>query len=165
MNVKFFSRFLLNIFCLAVLAWLQSPTANGLFSPGGGFGFGSAMNTPRAGTAPRTPRTPTNTTSFFFSDVASLPRNSEFGSPRASPRGDNGGAGKRGPQGVYSSMICISPLASKNRKGNSQPQTPMNYNDVFASPREIAGNDDQRIFRTSANLLPRVPSRESETEA
>jgi len=119
-----------------VLAWLQSPTANGLFSPGGGLGFGSAMNTPRAGTAPRTPRTPTNTTSFFFSDVASLPRNNEFGSPRASPKGDSVGAGKRGPQGVYSSMICISPLASKNRKGSSQPQTPMNYNDVFASPRE-----------------------------
>lgn len=115
-----------------VLAWLQSPTANGLFSPGGG--LGSAMNTPRAA-APRTPRTPTNTTSFFFSDVASLPKNSEFGSPR----GDNAG-GKRGgingPQGVYSSMICISPVAPKNRKGASQPQTPVNYNDVFASPRD-----------------------------
>jgi hypothetical protein len=36
---------------------------------------------------------------------------------------------------VYSSMICISPLESSKRKGASQPQTPMNYNDVFASPR------------------------------
>jgi hypothetical protein len=71
-------------------------------------------------------------TSFFFSDVESLPRNTEF----PSPKGD-GAAGKRanGPQGVYSSMICISPLESSKRKGASQPQTPMNYNDVFASPR------------------------------
>lgn len=117
-----------------VLAWLQSPTTNGLFSPGGGLGL--ALNTPGgAPTAPRTPRTPTMSTSFFFSDVASLPRNTEFPSPKA-----EGAAGIRGgvsgPQGVYSSMICISPLESSKRKGTGQPQTPMNYNDVFASPCE-----------------------------
>mmetsp|Transcript_2210 Transcript_2210/g.3491 ORF Transcript_2210/g.3491 Transcript_2210/m.3491 type:complete len:871 (+) Transcript_2210:262-2874(+) len=83
-----------------VLAWLQSPTANGLFSPGGG--LGSALNTPRA----RTPRTPTHT-SFFFSDVASLPRNGEFASPKSKRGGASGG---------MSSMISISPLASSKRR-------------------------------------------------
>jgi len=65
-----------------------------------------------------------------------LPRNNEFGSPKGEAAGGRRGGGISGPQGVYSSMICISPLAPKNRKGTSQPQTPMNYNDVFASPRE-----------------------------
>lgn len=113
-----------------VLAWLQSPTANGLFSPGG---LGSALNTPRGVTAPRTPRTPTMSTSFFFSDVASLPRNTEF-SPKAEGEGAKRG-GVNGPQGVYSSIICISPLSSKRIRGAAQPETPINYNDVFASPR------------------------------
>lgn len=81
-------------FPLLVLAWLQSPTANGLFSPGGG--LGSALNTPRG--IPRTPRTPTHT-SFFFSDVASLPRNGEFASPKNKRPG----------------MISISPLAPKRK--------------------------------------------------
>ena len=79
-----------------VLAWLnspQSPTAHGLFSPGGG--LGSALNTPRT---TRTPRTPTHT-SFFFSDVASLPRNGEFASPKNKRPG----------------MISISPLAPKRK--------------------------------------------------
>ncbi|KAI2504173.1 hypothetical protein MHU86_10287 [Fragilaria crotonensis] len=75
-----------------VLAWLQSPSSNGLFSPGG---LGSALNTPRA---PRTPRTPTHT-SFFFSDVASFPRNGEFASPKNKRPG----------------MISISPLAPKRK--------------------------------------------------
>eukprot|EP00521_Asterionellopsis_glacialis_P017153 CAMPEP_0195296550 /NCGR_PEP_ID=MMETSP0707-20130614/19672_1 /TAXON_ID=33640 /ORGANISM="Asterionellopsis glacialis, Strain CCMP134" /LENGTH=1126 /DNA_ID=CAMNT_0040358085 /DNA_START=428 /DNA_END=3808 /DNA_ORIENTATION=- len=126
-----------------VLAWLQSPTAHGLFSPGG---MGSTLNTPRgyytAGPgAPRTPRTPTVSTSFFFSDVASLPRNGEFQSPK--PQGDAGGgatgsaANKRDRTG--GNMICISPLASSKQKGGggskSEQNTPMNYKDIFASPR------------------------------
>lgn len=111
-----------------VLAWLQSPTANGLFSPGG---FGSMLNTPRG--APRTPRTPTVSTSFFFSDVAGLPRSGDYAiSPK--PGGDNG---KRG-RGGYSNIICISPLASSKTKNGAISHTPpsINYKDMFASPAE-----------------------------
>lgn len=109
-----------------MLAWLQSPTANGLFSPGG---LGSVGNTPRGIGAPRTPRTPTVSTSFFFSDVASLPKNGEFTSPK--PPGVDV-SGKR-----MSSMISISPLASSKRNGarHQRDATPVNYRDVFASPR------------------------------
>lgn len=110
-----------------VLAWLQSPTINGLFSPGG---LGSAHGTPRGFGGPRTPRTPTVSTSFFFSDVASLPRHGEFASPKPGTGSRQGGAAG------MSSMICISPLASSKRKhGDSRTNTPMNYKDVFASPR------------------------------
>ena len=117
-----------------VLAWLHSPTANGLFSPGGG--LGSIMNTPRGGASfgggPRTPRTPTVSTSFFFSDVAGLPRSGDYVSPKP------GGAdpGKRGGGRGLSNIICISPLASSRSKNGSSNQatTPINYKDVFASP-------------------------------
>uniref|UniRef100_A0A7S1VUZ6 AP2/ERF domain-containing protein n=1 Tax=Grammatophora oceanica TaxID=210454 RepID=A0A7S1VUZ6_9STRA len=100
-----------------VLSWLQSPTANGLFSPGG---LASIVNTPRGSGGPRTPRTPTVSTSFFFQDVASLPAGAELSD------------GKR-----VSSMICISPLASsKRRNRDSRQSTPsINYREVFASPR------------------------------
>jgi hypothetical protein len=111
-----------------VLAWLQSPSANGLFSPGG---FGSMLNTPKG--APRTPRTPTVSTSFFFSDVAGLPRSGDYAiSPK--PGGDNG---KRG-RGGYSNIICISPLASSKTKNGISSHTPptINYKDMFASPAE-----------------------------
>lgn len=119
---------------LAVLAWLHSPTANGLFSPGGG--LGSIMNTPRGGASltggPRTPRTPTVSTSFFFSDVAGLPRSGDYISPK--PGGVE--AGKRGGGRGLSNIICISPLASTRSKNGSSNQatTPINYKDVFASP-------------------------------
>jgi hypothetical protein len=105
-----------------VLAWLQSPTAQGLFSPGA---LGSVMNTPAA----RTPRTPTVSTSFFFSDVASLPRHD---SPKAAENDD-----KKSQKGGISNIICISPLASsRNRTGTPAASTPMNFMDFFASPRE-----------------------------
>ena len=105
---------------MLVLAWLQSPTGHGLFSPGGG--FGSALNTPR-GAAPRTPRTPTQT-SFFFSDVASLPRNGEFASPK-----------KR--QG----MISISPLAPKRK--NDPRSMPL----LGESPKlDIMSSTEQEIM-------------------
>lgn len=112
-----------------VLAWLQSPTAHGLFSPGG---YGSVTNTPAPG-APRTPRTPTVSTSFFFSDVASLPRNEQV-SPKPA---DNE---KKSNKGGISNIICISPLASsRNRTGGTPAaSTPMNFKDFFASPRERA---------------------------
>lgn len=107
-----------------VLAWLQSPTSNGLFSPGG---FASMLNTPRG--APRTPRTPTVSTSFFFSDVAGLPRSGDYAiSPKT---GENGKRGGRG----YSNIICISPLASsKTKNGTSHTPPSINYRDMFASP-------------------------------
>eukprot|EP00339_Tiarina_fusa_P000571 CAMPEP_0116999132 /NCGR_PEP_ID=MMETSP0472-20121206/1955_1 /TAXON_ID=693140 ORGANISM="Tiarina fusus, Strain LIS" /NCGR_SAMPLE_ID=MMETSP0472 /ASSEMBLY_ACC=CAM_ASM_000603 /LENGTH=969 /DNA_ID=CAMNT_0004698481 /DNA_START=187 /DNA_END=3096 /DNA_ORIENTATION=+ len=112
-----------------VLAWLQSPTANGLFSPGG---LGSIMNTPRGG--PRTPRTPTVSTSFFFSDVAGLPRSGDV-SPKPGGEGGKRGGSQRG----YSNIICISPLASSKAKngGSKEANTPtINYKDMFASPAE-----------------------------
>mmetsp|Transcript_11937 Transcript_11937/g.18381 ORF Transcript_11937/g.18381 Transcript_11937/m.18381 type:complete len:881 (-) Transcript_11937:113-2755(-) len=127
-----------------VLAWLQSPTTNGLFSPGGG--FGSVSNTPRA--APRTPRTPTmSTTSFFFTDVASLPRNGDFASPKE-PKGQRGGM----------TSISISPLASSKRKP-SRNNTPINYKEVFASPG--GQSISHQIKPRSMPLLGESPSGKS----
>ena len=144
-----------------VLAWLHSPTANGLFSPGG---LGSMLNTPRAGgtgSILRTPHTPTFSTSFFFSDVAGLPRG-DCASPTKSPakshigvaaaagggatatnasdpggkqRGTNNGRGNN-------NIICISPLSSyhKSKNGPLGPNSPkINYKDMFASPAERSG--------------------------
>eukprot|EP00546_Thalassionema_frauenfeldii_P010354 CAMPEP_0178910146 /NCGR_PEP_ID=MMETSP0786-20121207/8931_1 /TAXON_ID=186022 /ORGANISM="Thalassionema frauenfeldii, Strain CCMP 1798" /LENGTH=856 /DNA_ID=CAMNT_0020582357 /DNA_START=197 /DNA_END=2767 /DNA_ORIENTATION=- len=130
-----------------VLAWLQSPTANGLFSPGGG--FGSVSNTPRgAPRTPRTPRTPTmSTTSFFFSDVASLPRNGDFASPKE-PKSQRGGM----------TSISISPLASSKRKA-SRNNTPINYKEVFASPG--GQSSSHSIKPRSMPLLGESPSGKS----
>jgi len=113
----------------SVLAWLQSPTTNGLFSPGG---FSSMLNTPRG--APRTPRTPTVSTSFFFSDVAGLPGGGEMSPKPGSEAKKNGGRG-------VSSIICISPLASSKIKDNiNSGYTPtINYKDMFASPEKGRG--------------------------
>ncbi|GAX29432.1 hypothetical protein FisN_16Hh127 [Fistulifera solaris] len=101
-----------------VLAWLQSPTANGLFSPGG---YGALLNTPGG---PRTPRTPTVSTSFFFSDVASLPRGD-------TPAAREESASKRKN---ISSIICISPLSSSKARTGTTP--PANLKDMFSSPQE-----------------------------
>lgn len=90
------------------------------------------MNTPRGLKAPPTPGTPTVSQSFFFSDVASLPRNGDF-TPH---KGDKKKSPKRG--GGLSNIICISPLASsKNRPGPHASNTPINYHDVFASPNPL----------------------------
>jgi hypothetical protein len=135
-----------------VLAWLQSPTANGFFSPGG---YGSIMNTPHAAGAPRTPRTPTVSTSFFFSDVASLPR----GSDNLTPKGES--ASKRAQKGI-SNIICISPLASsKARSGtNTNTNTPVNLKDVFASPQEKNPRSLPMLNGTPSNPnRSRVPQR------
>lgn len=109
-----------------VLNWLQSPTVNGLFSPGG---LNSIMNTPKGPLVPRTPGTPTLSTSFFFSDVAGL---------------KNGDTPKRGeetaksPKKGLSSIICISPLASTRNRGHAHSiNTPINYHDIFASPNPL----------------------------
>lgn len=131
-----------------VLAWLQSPTGNGLFSPGG---FGSIMGspsarvgltprsgltprglTPRGGLGPRTPRTPTVSTSFFFSDVAGLPQSGDHLSPK--PSGDGGK--RTGSKGAYSNIICISPLASTKGKNGSSHTPTINFKEMFASPAE-----------------------------
>ncbi len=101
-----------------VLAWLQSPTANGLFSPGG---YGTLLNTPGG---PRTPRTPTVSTSFFFSDVASLTRGD-------TPAAREESASKRKS---ISSIICISPLSSSKARTGATP--PANLKDMFSSPQE-----------------------------
>lgn len=111
----------------SVLNWLQSPTANGLFSPGG---LSSIMNTPKGALMPRTPGTPTVSTSFFFSDVAGLPRN-----------GDTPKRGEeivKSPKKGLSNIICISPLASTRNRGTANAaNTPINYHDIFASPNPL----------------------------
>ncbi|KAL3912867.1 MAG: hypothetical protein SGILL_006722 [Bacillariaceae sp.] len=117
-----------------VLSWLHSPSANGLFSPGGG--LGSMVNTPKGG-VPRTPHTPTvSSTSFFFSDVAGLPRGSEMSSP------SKGGLQKRSAGGA-NSTICISPLSSHKAKGGIasalSPKSPKLDMGMFASPAERSG--------------------------
>lgn len=121
-----------------VLAWLHSPNSNGLFSPGG---LGSMLNTPKAG-LPRTPRTPSVSTSFFFSDAAALPLGDMSSSPKS------GGEAK---SGTGRSNICISPMSSTVRSKNGQTalQSPtrINYRDVFASPAE----------RSSLSLLKSPP--------
>lgn len=129
-----------------VLNWLQSPTANGLFSPGGG--LNSIMNTPRGPIVPRTPGTPTVSTSFFFSDVASLPRNGD-NTPKL---GDAEPA--KSPKKGLSNIICISPLASsRNRNGGSHAgNTPINYHDVFASPNPLFDDTPmKRLAKRSAS--------------
>jgi len=121
-----------------VLAWLHSPTANDLFSPGG---LGSMLNTPRGG-VPKAPHTPTFSTSFFFSDVAGLPRGGECASPKSGALAAASENEKRSGNGRgNNNIICISPLSSYKTK-NSQlgPNSPkINYKDMFASPAERSG--------------------------
>jgi hypothetical protein len=157
-------------------AWLHSPTGQGFFSPGGL--LGSQVNTPRGaymgGITPRTPRTPTAGTSFFFSDAS--PRRGEFVSPKGAAGGENGG-NARGNGSLHAShplnnMICISPLASSKRMqgkvANEGPgRTPyshrreeshassVNYDDVFESPRvSISGTDSARGTPLKPRNLP-----------
>mmetsp|Transcript_19780 Transcript_19780/g.46269 ORF Transcript_19780/g.46269 Transcript_19780/m.46269 type:complete len:969 (-) Transcript_19780:19-2925(-) len=121
-----------------VLAWLQSPTANDFFSPGG---LGSMLNTPRSGVL-KGPHTPTFSTSFFFSDVAGLPRGGECASPKAGATAAASENEKRGGNGRgNNNIICISPLSSYKTKGNQLgPNSPkINYKDMFASPVERSG--------------------------
>jgi len=99
-----------------VLAWLQSPTANGLFSPGG---YANIMGTPGG---PKTPRTPTVSTSFFFSDVASLAKGEDSETP------------KNGKKKGIANIICISPLASSKARNGATP--PVNMKEIFMSPEE-----------------------------
>eukprot|EP00529_Nitzschia_sp_RCC80_P006208 CAMPEP_0113522154 /NCGR_PEP_ID=MMETSP0014_2-20120614/45039_1 /TAXON_ID=2857 /ORGANISM="Nitzschia sp." /LENGTH=974 /DNA_ID=CAMNT_0000420195 /DNA_START=487 /DNA_END=3411 /DNA_ORIENTATION=- /assembly_acc=CAM_ASM_000159 len=144
-----------------VLAWLHSPNSNGLFSPGG---LGSMLNTPKGGGGggvssglTRTPRTPTVSTSFFFSDVASLPLGGGDESPNAN-NNNNGGITKRG---TGRGNICISPVLQGARGGGGQKggsnsgggavgtstpqpsslQSParINFKEIFASPAERSG--------------------------
>lgn len=121
-----------------VLAWLHSPTANGLFSPGG---LGSMLNTPR-GAFPKTPHTPTFSTSFFFSDVAGLPRGGDCSSPKSGAANGASDTDKRnGNSRGNNNIICISPLSTYKTKGNQLgPNSPkINYKEMFASPAERSG--------------------------
>ena len=116
-----------------VLAWLHSPTGNELFSPGG---IGSMLNTPKAGIT-KTPNTPTFSTSFFFSDVAGLPRGGECTSPKPGAAAVASDNEKRTAAGRSSNnIICISPLASY-KKGPHSPK--IDYKQMFASPAERSG--------------------------
>lgn len=88
------------------------------------------MNTPKGPLVPRTPGTPTVSTSFFFSDVAGLPRNGD--TPK---RGEEAA---KSPKKGLSNIICISPLASTRNRGTANAaHTPINYNDIFASPNPL----------------------------
>lgn len=121
-----------------VLAWLHSPTANDLFSPGG---LGSMLNTPRGGVL-KAPHTPTFSTSFFFSDVAGLPRGGESTSPKSGATAAASENEKRSGNGRgNNNIICISPLSSyKTKNGQLGPNSPkINYKDMFASPAERSG--------------------------
>jgi len=122
----------------SVLAWLQSPSVNNMFSPGG---LGSMLNTPR-GAVSKEPPTPTFSTSFFFSDVAGLPRGGEFLSPKSGAANGASDGDKRSGNGRgNNNIICISPLSSYKTKGNQVgPNSPkINYKDMFASPAERSG--------------------------
>jgi hypothetical protein len=112
-----------------VLAWLQSPT--GMFSPGG---FAPSLNnTPIR----KTPRTPVVSTSFFFSDVASLPMNA------GRSRNDGNGAGER-----YSS--AASEITSETYNDNRNNYTTMgnghgmhsNTNVVCVSPMIVTSKTE-----------------------
>eukprot|EP00536_Pseudo-nitzschia_multiseries_P015413 jgi/Psemu1/42459/gm1.42459_g len=115
-----------------VLAWLHSPTVNGIFSPG----LGSMLNTPRGG-FPKAPPTPTFSTSFFFSDVAGLPRGGECASPKSGVANNVSDNDKRSGNGRNNNnIICISPLSTYKIKGNGPSSPKINYKDMFASPAE-----------------------------
>ncbi len=149
-----------NFFSTSALPWL-SPTAYSLFSPGGG--IASAINTPGgmfSSAIPRTPRTPNGTR-------LSLPLTSDA----------VGADGKKKTPGI-SSMICVSPLASRkssnttvsikgektqNSTGNNSatamaaasniphPGTPINFKEVFASPK----TDSRGMIRAEpSNEIP-----------
>ncbi|KAL7464256.1 hypothetical protein ACHAXS_006391, partial [Conticribra weissflogii] len=95
--------------------------------------FGASGNTSAApSTGGKTPYTPSTnlapaakSSTLFFSDVEDLPTGGEdIPSPKAP---DN-----------QRSMICISPLASQKASGSKKTvaaESPINFNDVFASPR------------------------------
>lgn len=122
-----------------VFAWLQSP-GQGLFTPSGGLNSLSAMNTPRG--------------MYGFSAIESAAGYGAHSPTRQPNQGDSsyaevqleagGDIGVNTPKipDCQRSMICISPLASRNRSGKKgplggAPDTPMsiNFSEVFASPR------------------------------
>lgn len=103
-----------------VLAWLQSPTTNGLFSPSG---FSSMLNTPNAAKQQQQQTPTVISTSFFFSDVASLPKQ-----PAIPSDGNSSGGNSN------NNIICISPLASNKKQQHHQ--TPVDLKEIFASPAE-----------------------------
>eukprot|EP00551_Chaetoceros_affinis_P009485 CAMPEP_0203670306 /NCGR_PEP_ID=MMETSP0090-20130426/6417_1 /ASSEMBLY_ACC=CAM_ASM_001088 /TAXON_ID=426623 /ORGANISM="Chaetoceros affinis, Strain CCMP159" /LENGTH=1184 /DNA_ID=CAMNT_0050535135 /DNA_START=580 /DNA_END=4134 /DNA_ORIENTATION=+ len=132
------------------LPWL-SPTAYSLFSPGGG--IASAINTPGGMfcSIPRSPRTPNGSR-------LTLPLTTEA----------VGADSKKKTPGI-SSMICVSPLASRkssnggisikvekphNVVGNhhaTAPDTPINFQEVFASPK----TDSRGMIQTDqSNEIP-----------
>ena len=144
-----------------VMAWLQSPTANVFFSPTGG--YNSLFNTPRASMT-QTPRTPTVSTSFFFSDVASL--------PKAVTEGGGKSLQAHAPNNLHSpksisrkgNVICISPL-NTNKDGNSAMSlsTPMTsaIRDMFGSPgreEEVDHKVSVSSGEKSKSLLKGVPT-------
>lgn len=109
-----------------VLPWL-SPNAYGLFSPTGGL---TASITPSGLNRTPNPNALTDDAQRF-----SLP----FDKKEA-----GGGL-----------MICVSPLARKNGSVNKtkQPETPINFHDVFASPK----GDGRSKFQTAAsNEIPTI---------
>jgi len=99
------------------------------------------LNTPRGG-IPKAPPTPTFSTSFFFSDVAGLPRGGECASPKSGTAAVASENEKRSGNGRgNNNIICISPLSSYKTKSNPLgPNSPkINYKDMFASPAERSG--------------------------
>jgi len=122
-----------------VLPWLSSPNAYGLFSPGGGL---TASITPKGlSTTPN--RNVMTMSSTLTGDANKLTLPFEGSTEKR----DASSAGM---------MICVSPLARKNGVTGhvtakiKQPDTPINFHDVFASPKA-----DGR-HKLSSNEIPQI---------
>lgn len=122
--------------CL-VLPWL-SPNAYGLFSPEGGL---TASITPSAISKPA---------------MGAMGASNKFALPFDSNKSDAASGGI---------MMCVSPLARKNKTATSHKSkhhdTPINFNEVFASPR---GDDRNKVQTVISNEIPTI-SDSSDKEA
>lgn len=122
------------------LAWLQSPT--GLFSPGG---FAPSLdNTPIR----KTPRTPLVSTSFFFSDVASLPMKAGHN------RNNGSGEAERHHSSTATAITSETYADSRNNSmnGASNHGTPNNTNVVCVSPMIVTSKAETQSTQSPNNL-------------
>ena len=121
-----------------VLPWILSPNAYGLFSPAGGL---TASITPSALSKP-------------VMGTIGIGDTSKFALPFDREKRDVTSGGI---------MMCVSPLARKN--GTAVPQkrgqTPINFNDVFASPK---ADERTKLQTVVSNEIPTI-SEQADEEA